>query len=135
MHHEKCIKTHVSSSLTLKQPYFIRDSVIEFNTFLVHALVCTRYKLTYHVQQNDPSIAGALGKYSPNEHAFAQTMNMCLPKQELQHELKFKLEAFMHVNEKDLIAYPANVGSTCHSWENDSHPACNKDRNKANNIN
>jgi len=36
-------------------------------------------------------------------------------------------KAFMHVNEKDLIAYPANVGSTCHSWENDSHPACNKD--------
>lgn len=39
-------------------------------------------------------------------------------------------KAFMHVNEKDLVAYPANVGSTCSAWEMDSHPDCMKDGEK-----
>jgi len=39
-------------------------------------------------------------------------------------------KAFMHINDKDMIAYSANVGSTCKAWENENHPDCLKDGEK-----
>jgi len=39
-------------------------------------------------------------------------------------------KAFMHINQHDLIDYSANLGSTCHNWEGDSHPACKGDGEK-----
>jgi len=39
-------------------------------------------------------------------------------------------KAFMHINEKDMVAYSANVGSTCSAWESDVHPDCLKDGEK-----
>lgn len=39
-------------------------------------------------------------------------------------------KAFMHINDKDLVSYPPNVGSTCQAWESDTHPDCKKDGDK-----
>lgn len=39
-------------------------------------------------------------------------------------------KAFMYINEKDLLKYPADVGATCQAWEEDVHPDCLKDGEK-----
>jgi len=39
-------------------------------------------------------------------------------------------KTFLHINDKDLVQYPANVGATCQAWEMDAHPACLQDGEK-----
>lgn len=39
-------------------------------------------------------------------------------------------KAFMYISEKDMLEYPADVGSKCHTWEGDSHPACKQEGDK-----
>jgi len=39
-------------------------------------------------------------------------------------------KAFLHINDKDMVSYSANVGATCQAWENDAHPDCKKDGEK-----
>jgi len=35
-------------------------------------------------------------------------------------------KAFLHINDKDLVAYPATVGGSCEAWEDTTHPDCLK---------